>query len=40
MSQSQTIINNHNGRWRSIFQKIIIMSKKIHNATCEILIDG
>ncbi len=21
MSQSQTIITNHNGRWRSIFQK-------------------
>ncbi len=29
MSQSQTMINNHNGR-----------SKNLHSATCQILIDG
>jgi len=39
MSQSQTIINNHNGRWINISKKKI-MFKNLHNATCMILIDG
>jgi len=41
ISQSRTIINNHNGWWRSIFQKDYnFMSKNLHSVECQILKDG
>ncbi len=32
-------LNNHNERWRSMYFKKF-MSKNLHNATCQILING
>jgi histidinol phosphatase-like enzyme len=38
VSQSQTIINNHNGWWSKYFEEK--KSKNLHNAMWQILIDG